>query len=377
MNKIEEMIKKLCPNGVEYKELSELCDIMDSYRKPITKEKRISGIYPYYGANGIQDYIDSYIFDGTYILMGEDGSVINKDNTPVLNWATGKIWVNNHAHVLKEKSDMLLRFLYYYLQTIDISAIVRGTPPKITQQDLKILKIPVPPIAVQQEIVKVLDTFSELTAELTAELAARKKQYAYYKHKLLSFENLIDLSPNGVEYKELGEICYISAGGDIPKEAFSKTKTEIYTVPIISNGVGYNAIYGYTNIPKIVEPSITIAARGTIGYCALRETPYYPIVRVISLTPKENIILKYLKFIIEIQQYKIPQTGIPQLTIPMIKNKLIPVPPLEVQEYIVNILDKFDSLVNDIMVGLPAEIAARQKQYAYYRDKLLTFASLK
>ncbi len=190
-------------------------------------------------------------------------------------------------------------------------------------------------------------------------------------------EMIKKLCPNGVEYKELGEICIISAGGDIPKEAFSKTKTEIYTVPIISNGVGDNAIYGYTNIPKIVEPSITIAARGTIGYCALRETPYYPIVRVISLIPKENIILKYLKFILEIQQYKIPQTGIPQLTIPMIKNKLIPVPPLEVQEYIVNILDKFDSLVNDIMVGLPAEIAARQKQYAYYRDKLLTFASLK
>ncbi len=184
----------LSPNGVEYKELSELCDIMDSYRKPITKEKRISGIYPYYGANGIQDYIDSYIFDGTYILMGEDGSVINKDNTPVLNWATGKIWVNNHAHVLKEKSDMLLRFLYYYLQTIDISAIVRGTPPKITQQDLKILKIPVPPLEVQEYIVNILDKFDSLVNDimvgLPAEIAARQKQYAYYRDKLLTFASL-------------------------------------------------------------------------------------------------------------------------------------------------------------------------------------------
>ena len=74
--------------------------MLDSRRKPVTKKDRVSGMYPYYGANGVQDYVDGYLFDGEYLLVGEDGSVINKDNSPVLTWAKGKIWVNNHAHVL-------------------------------------------------------------------------------------------------------------------------------------------------------------------------------------------------------------------------------------------------------------------------------------
>ena len=97
MTKLEQLIKELCPDGVKYKALGDVVEILDSQRKPVTKKDRQSGIYPYYGANGIQDYVNDYIFDGTFLLMGEDGSVINKDNTPVLTWATGKIWVNNHA----------------------------------------------------------------------------------------------------------------------------------------------------------------------------------------------------------------------------------------------------------------------------------------
>ena len=107
--------------------------ILYSRRKPITKLKRVTGKYPYFGANGIQDYVESYIFDGDFILMGEDGSVINNDNTPVLHWVkNSKIWVNNHAHVLGKKNENYdLKYIYYYLKTIDVSAEVRGTPPKI------------------------------------------------------------------------------------------------------------------------------------------------------------------------------------------------------------------------------------------------------
>ena len=111
---------------------------------------------------------------------------MNKDNTPVLTWATGKIWVNNHAHVLSEKPGVMLRFLFYYLQTVDISSIVRGTPPKLNQQNMKNIVVPVPPLPVQQEIVRILDKFTELTAELTA----RQKQYEYYRDKLLSFKEV-------------------------------------------------------------------------------------------------------------------------------------------------------------------------------------------
>ena len=178
--------------GLKLVTLGEVCEILDNLRKPITKSKRIQGIYPYYGANGIQDYVNEYIFDGDFLLIGEDGSVINKDNSPVLNWASGKFWVNNHAHILKEKSNTTdLRFVFFYLQTCDVSSIVRGVPPKINQQNLKTIQIPLPPLAVQNEIVEILDKFdtlaNDLSAGLPAEIEARKKQYEYYRERLLSF----------------------------------------------------------------------------------------------------------------------------------------------------------------------------------------------
>ncbi|MGL2887349.1 restriction endonuclease subunit S, partial [Helicobacter pylori] len=157
MHKIERLLQTLAPKGVEFRKLGEVCEILDNRRIPIAKNKRNPGIYPYYGANGIQDYIDSYIFDGDFVLVGEDGSVINKDNTPVVNWASGKIWVNNHAHVLQTKNELKLKFLYFYLQTIDVSYCVAGTPPKINQENLKKITIPIPPLEIQQEIVKILD----------------------------------------------------------------------------------------------------------------------------------------------------------------------------------------------------------------------------
>ncbi len=192
--RLKTLLQTLAPKGVEFRKLGEVCEILDNRRIPIAKNKRNPGIYPYYGANGIQDYIDSYIFDGDFVLVGEDGSVINKDNTPVVNWASGKIWVNNHAHVLQTKNELKLKFLYFYLQTIDVSYCVVGTPPKINQENLKKITIPIPPLEIQQEIVKILDQFSILTTDLLAgipaEIEARKKQYEYYREKLLTFKPL-------------------------------------------------------------------------------------------------------------------------------------------------------------------------------------------
>ncbi|GAA9578706.1 restriction endonuclease subunit S [Helicobacter pylori] len=192
--RLQTLLQTLAPKGVEFRKLGEVCEILDNRRIPIAKNKRNPGIYPYYGANGIQDYIDSYIFDGDFVLVGEDGSVINKDNTPVVNWASGKIWVNNHAHVLQTKNELKLKFLYFYLQTIDVSYCVVGTPPKINQENLKKITIPIPPLEIQQEIVKILDQFLALTTDLLAgipaEIKARKKQYKYYREKLLTFKPL-------------------------------------------------------------------------------------------------------------------------------------------------------------------------------------------
>ena len=179
--------------GVRQMALCEVVDILDSQRRPVTKGDRVAGKYPYYGANGIQDYVDNYIFDGTFLLVGEDGSVINKDNSPVLNWASGKIWVNNHAHILKEKPEIAsLRYLYFFLSTTDVSGIVRGTPPKLNQQNLKNIQIPVPSLAEQERIVSILDKFDALVNDISdglpAEINARRQQYEYYRDKLLNFE---------------------------------------------------------------------------------------------------------------------------------------------------------------------------------------------
>lgn len=181
------------------------------------------------------------------------------------------------------------------------------------------------------------------------------------------------------EWRTLGETCKISAGGDVPKDNYSKDKTNIYNIPIISNGIGESAFYGYTNIKKINEYAVTVAARGTIGYAEYRDYPFYPIIRLISVIPKNTNILntKYLYYILQKQKYNIPKTGIPQLTSPMIKKIIIPIPAISEQERIVAILDRFDKLCNDISEGLPAEIEARRKQYEYYRDRLLSFKEMK
>jgi len=159
----------------------------------------------------------------------------------------------------------------------------------------------------------------------------------------------------------------------VPKDRFSKQKTEDFTIPIYSNGIGENALYGYTDIAKINEPCVTISARGTIGYSEYRRTPFYPVVRLICAIPNDEVRADYLNYVIQTLKFKVPTTGIPQLTVPMLANYIIPVPPLEVQQRIVNVLDNFDSICSDLKIGLPAEIEKRRQQYENYRDKLLTF----
>jgi len=130
MSKLNDLIEKLCPNGVEYRKLEKCCNILDNKRQPITKASRTKGEYPYYGANGIQDYVADYIFDGKYVLVGEDGSVINENGNPIVTWAEGKIWVNNHAHIIEENDGILLRYLFYYIQTINVRNLIHGNIPK-------------------------------------------------------------------------------------------------------------------------------------------------------------------------------------------------------------------------------------------------------
>ena len=231
-------------------------------------------------------------------------------------------------------------------------------------------------LAIQAEIVRILDAFTAMTAELTAELNMRKKQYNYYRDQLLSFEE------GDVEWKALGEVFNIFAGGDKPKDAFSEEETDEFNVPILSNGIGLKSLYGWTNLPKITEPSLTVSARGTIGWTSYRDRPFFPIIRLLVLTPKIGVNTKYAYYYMKTieNNYPVPPAGIPQLTKPMIENVQFPIPypndperSQAEQARIVAILDKFDALTNSITEGLPREIELRQKQYEYYRDLLLSF----
>ncbi|GAA9604508.1 hypothetical protein HpHA70_11430 [Helicobacter pylori] len=389
MHKIERLLQTLAPKGVEFRKLGEVCEILDNRRIPIAKNKRNPGIYPYYGANGIQDYIDSYIFDGDFVLVGEDGSVINKDNTPVVNWASGKIWVNNHAHVLQTKNELKLKFLYFYLQTIDVSYCVAGTPPKINQENLKKITIPIPPLEIQQEIVKILDAFTELNTELKA----RKKQYEYYQNMLLDFNDinqnhkdakiktypkclkslLQTLAPKGVEFRKLGEVCDFQKGKSITKKAVTFGK-----VPVISGG--RQPAY-YHNEANRSGETIAISSSGVYaGYVSYWDIPVF-LADSFSVSPKQKTLMpKYLFHYLTTQQDAIHATkstgGIPHVYSKDLQNFLIPIPPLEIQQEIVKILDQFLALTTDLLAGIPAEIEARKKQYEYYREKLLTFKPL-
>ena len=149
------------------KKLGKVCLNEDNRRKPVSKTERILGQYPYYGANGIQDFVNGYIFDGERLLVGEDGSVLTEENTPVVHWATGKFWVNNHAHVLSQKEDDSLKYIYYVLSTKKIAGLVTGIPPKLNQENLNTIILPFPPVLFEQQ--KIASCLSELDNLIVAQ----------------------------------------------------------------------------------------------------------------------------------------------------------------------------------------------------------------
>lgn len=395
MSKLQELIKELCPEGVEFRKLGKVCEILDSKRQPIAKGKRIPGKYPYYGANGVQDYVDNYIFDGVFLLVGEDGSVINKDNSPVLNWAVGKIWVNNHAHILAEKNCCNLRYLYFILQVTNVSKIVRGMPPKINQENLINIEIPLPPLEVQNEIVRILDAFTshaaELQANLQAELQTRKEQYEYYRNKLLTFYE----NDEGVKWMKLGDLFDFKNGLNKGKEFFGKGS------PIVNFTDVYNkrALYKETLKGKVeVDSKETLrynVHKGDVFFTRTSETPNDIGMSSVMMDEVENCVFsgfvlrgrprtqlllpKYCAYCFSTNQVRKEIVRNSSYTTRALTSGTnlskisIPVPPLSEQQRIVSILDKFESLVNDLSEGLPAEIAAVQEQYEYYRNKLLTF----
>lgn len=389
MAKLEELIQEFCPNGVEYRNLENCCEILDNKRKPVTKVAREAGEYPYYGANGIQDYVADYIFDGTFVLVGEDGSVVTEQGTPIVTWATGKIWVNNHAHIVAKKEGISLRYLYHFIQTVNVKPLIHGNIPKLTGGDFRAIQIPVPPLPVQNEIVRILDTFTELTSELTSELTARKKQYEYYRNLLLEHPKN---ESSMVAISELGKW----SGGKTPSTA-NKEFWENGTIPWISSkDMKFPALEDtedHLTEKALTEGGMTLLPEGTVAIVTrsgiLKHTfpvAYVPFRTTVNqdikvLVVKEGLSARYVFHALQtygedIRKSTKKQGGtVDSLDFQKVLAYEIPVPALDVQNRLVEVLDNFEAICSDLKIGLPAEIEARQKQYEFYRDALLTYAA--
>ena len=176
-------------DGVEMKTLPQISKNLDRKRKAITSTKRVAGLYPYYGASGIVDYVESYIFDGNYLLISEDGANLIARTTPIAFSIKGKNWVNNHAHVLEFDNLITQKYVEIYLNHIDLSFWINGAAqPKLNQENLNKIEFPLPSKQEQLRIVTILDQFEASIANLEAQLKEREKQYEYYRNQLLTFE---------------------------------------------------------------------------------------------------------------------------------------------------------------------------------------------
>ena len=370
---------------VEWKPLDEVANIVNNARKPVKSSLRVSGNIPYYGANNIQDYVEGYTHDGEFVLIAEDGSASLENYS--IQWAVGKFWANNHVHVVNGKEKLNNRFLYHYLTNMNFIPFLAGKDrAKLTKAKLQQIPIPIPPLSVQTEIVKILDTLTALTSELTSELILRRKQYEYYREKLLSEEELIKL---GATAENLSDVTSISSGGT------PSTKEPAYwvggNIPWIKSESCKNKLIdeikhhitemGLQNSnAKLLSPNTTLMAMvgATIfktAFLPFEATTNQNIAAIKSkneLGIKDKFIFYYLTNMYDFFISKL--SGYNMVNLSQIKNIKILLPPLKEQQHIVSILDKFEALTNSISEGLPLAIEQSQKRYEYYRELLLNFS---
>ena len=177
---------------VDMVELGSVVTLLDSRRIPLKKGDRASGEYPYYGASGIVDYVDSYIFDEDLLLVSEDGANLKARTKPIAFSTSGRVWVNNHAHVLKVESPLYQKFLEEYLNSLDLEPyLVGSTQPKLNQSGLLSIPVPLPTERALERSVLLLEKLklfvTDFSSGLPAEIAARRAQYEHYRDRLLSF----------------------------------------------------------------------------------------------------------------------------------------------------------------------------------------------
>ena len=385
MSKLDELLRELCPNGVEYKTLGEIA--VDIYRGAgITRDQvtaegtpcvRYGEIYTTYGVwfdkcvshTDESKLLSKKYFEHGDILFAITGESVDDIAKCCVYIGHEKCLAGGDIVVLKHNQNP--KYLSYALATTDArqqkskgkvkSKVVHSSVPAIRE-----IKVPVPPIEVQCEIVRILDNFTNLTAELTAELTARGIQYSYYRNKLLTFHSdtkivqLADIADIGTGSSNTNEAVedgkypfFVRSQEPLRKNDFEYDETAIITA---GDGVGVGKVYHYIE-----------------GRYALHQRAYRIHINTPEVVPKYYFHYMKAKFLPYIQKTMF-QGSVASIRRPMLNAFPVPVPSLDVQNRIVKVLDNFEKICSDLNIGLPAEIEARQKQYEYYRDKLLTFA---
>ena len=378
MSKLQELIRELCPDGVGYRKLGEVCEIKRGVR--ITKAQVLQegeGKYPVIsGGMNPLGYLNEFNRNENTITIAKYGSA------GFVNWQKEKFWANDVCYSLFPQKILDNRFLYYVLynsqdylyQLVNRDAI----PYHLPQIHIEKLCIPVPPLVVQEEIVRILDHFTNLAAELQA----RKEQYEYYRDKLLSFNNINGGYHTGVTWMKMSEIGNICMCKRIMKEQTNNIGGvpfyKIGTFGKVADAYISRELYeDYKNRFSFpVKGEVLISASGTIGRSVIYdgEDAYFQDSNIVWVHNDETKVLnKYLYHYYRIIEWNVEGGTIKRLYNSNLAKTKIAVPSLPEQERIVNILDKFENLTTDLQTGLPAEIAAVQEQYEYYRNKLLSF----
>ena len=398
MESIEQMIKRLCPKGVEYVKLGEVGkfygglsgksknDFVDGNAKFITymnvysnpslcvdvEEKVV--IKEGERQNTIQ-YGD-ILFTGSSETPDECGM-----SSVLTTHVEEDLYLNSFCfgYRFDDLTDINPHFLKHLFRSASLRKAIAKTANGVTRFNVSKklfaeIEIPLPPLEIQSRIVEVLDKMTTLTSELEAELEARKQQYEYYRNKLLTFSE-IGGGIRQVTWKTLGETCTILTGGEPCGNIIKGGKSDsMHPYAIFGNGA---EIYGWSDTYRVGTDAVTISSIGAnTGTIYYRKGPFTPIIRLKVILPGENLSQRFLYHILKTIKIKKKKSSVPNMNANEIKSILIPVPSMEEQERIVSILDRFEALTTDLQSGLPAEIEARRQQYEYYRNKLLTFEAV-
>lgn len=385
MSKLEELIEQYCPDGVEWKHLGEFCEIKTG--KGITKkDSNENGTYPII-SGGVTPMGYYHIFnrEGRTVTISRVGA-----NAGLVSFIDKRFYLNDKCFSIIPSNGTNTKFLYYILSAreADIKGMQsEGGVPTINTQKVGSIEIPLPPLPVQEEIVRVLDAFTELQAELQK----RKQQYNFYRDNLLNFKN-INRGGQEIKWMRLKDVAtqwYRGAG--IKREEVSNEGMpcirygEIHT----SYNIWFKDCISHTDETK--QATKKYAEYGDILFAITSED--IPLVgNSVAYLGKEKIMVggdivvmkhhqdpRYMAYALSTSD-AIKQKGkgkvkskVVHTNVPSLQEIVIPIPPMEEQQRIADILDRFDTLTNDLTAGLPAEMEKRRQQYEFYRDKLLTF----